>query len=385
MNPFFREKRNCYLPVLILFLLITGLIPVFADDYGRPVGAGSINELEKDALNQQPSQRPDQLSQKPDQPTQQPDQLSQKQDKPTQQPDQLGKPGHKPDQFGKPGQQPDQLGKPGQKPDHLNKPNSPDKVSRAGDIKLQIVNDTDFALFVRASILDASERVNLAKAQSISLSAHAQESVILTPMNAGKVSLAPMSSKAEISQDSKILLTINKGKETRRLVLGYAKSAGVIVLGKDLFPQTHESSHRPKSPFPDDALEKSEKGDKGKSLEHQSTASIKAQTIYVINQTENSVSYNALLKPANFEPLQGELKPGTNVLKFPAKKASGSLSQGKLNLILQMKYNSPGSPMVALNKDAFDLDSQPTVIVTKTVMGEPAGKPLPPKGSKKLK
>ncbi|EKD81253.1 MAG: hypothetical protein ACD_39C01889G0004 [uncultured bacterium] len=244
---------------------------------------------------------------------------------------------------------------------------------KAGDIALQIKNDTNFALMVRASIVDSSERVNLTKAKSINLAAQAQESVALSPMNAGKVSLTPGSTKTDISRDSKILLTVNKGKETRRLVLGYAKSAGMIVLSKDLFPQAQDPSNRSKLPTPPQELEKHPK---------KPVSSSKAQTVYIINQTGNSVTYNALLKPGNFDPTQGELKPGTNVLKFSAKKESRSLSKEKLNLILQMKYNIPGSPTVTFKKEAFDLDSQPTVTLTRTIMGEPIGQG---QASKKLK
>ncbi|PKL43089.1 MAG: hypothetical protein CVV41_11845 [Candidatus Riflebacteria bacterium HGW-Riflebacteria-1] len=505
MNPFFREKRTFCLSVVVLFLVFTGLLPVFSDDYGRPVVSGSLQELENDELNKptqkpnQPTHQPDQLGkpgdkpdplgkpgkkpdqlgkpgEKPDQlgkPGKKPDQLGKPGDKPDQlgkpgnkpdqlgkpgdKPDQLGKPGKKPDQLGKPGDKPDQLGKPGKKPDQLgkpgdkldplgkpgkkpdqlgkpgdkadplgkpgkkpdqlgkpgdkldplgkpgdkpdqlgkpgdkpdqlgkpgdkpdqlgkpgNKPKSPTENLKAGDIALQIKNDTAFALMVRASVVDSSERVNLTKAKSVNLAAQSQESVTLSPVNAGKISLTPSSAKTDISRDSKILLTVNKGKETRRLVLGYAKSAGMIVLSKDLFPQTHDPSNRSKMPTQSEESEK---------LQQKPTSSVKAQTVYVINQTGSSVNYNALLKPSNFDPIQGELKPGTNVLKFSAKKASSSLSKEKLNLILQMNYNIPGSPTVTFKKEAFDLDSQPTITLTRTIMGEPIGQG---QASKKLK
>ncbi|NCB39209.1 MAG: hypothetical protein EOM80_10595 [Erysipelotrichia bacterium] len=370
--------------VLLLFLLITGLLPVFADDYGQSLAQGSLEEIEKSELNK-PEQKPDQLNKpahkpdKLDKPGQKPDQLNKpghkpdELNKPAHKPDKLNKPGHKPDELNKPAHKPDKLDKPGQKPDQLNKPESRADKPKAGDISLQISNETDSALFVRASIVDASERVNLAKAKSVSLAAHTRESVVLTPMNAGKVSLAPMNSKAEVSNDSKILLTINRGKETRRLVIGYAKSAGIIALSKDLFPQAHEKSPRSKLPAPSEEVEKHQQ---------KPTSSTKGQIVYVINQTGASVNYNALLKPANFDPLQGELKPGTNVLKFSAKKTSHSLSKGQISLILQMKYDFPGSPTVTFKKEAFDLDSHPTVVLTRATMGEPTGQIMTPKKPK---
>ncbi len=382
MNPFFREKRNCCLFLFVLFLVIAGLLPVFADDYGQSLAQGSLHKIEKNDLDQ-PAHKPGQPTNKPNKPTNQPnhqsDQLNQQGHQSDQleqqghQSDQLDKPGHKPDQLNKPGHKPDQLDKPGHKHDQLNKPDSHAEKPKAGDITLQISNETDFALFVRAAIVDASERVNLAKAKSISLSPHSRESVVLTPMNAGKISLKPKNSKTEIPRDSKILLTINKGKETRRLVIGYAKSAGIIALSKDLFPQTNEQKPRPKLP--------TQSEETGKQQQEQ-VSSTRAQTVYVINQTGNSVSYNALLKPANFDPLQGELKPGTNVLKFSAKKASHSLSKGQISLILQMKYEFPGSPTVTFKKEAFDLDSQPTVVLSRAIMGEPTGQILTPKKPK---
>jgi len=78
-----------------------------------------------------------------------------------------------------------------------------------------------------------------------------------------------------------------------------------------------------------------------------------------------------LLKPSGFDSVQGELKPGANVLKFPAKKAGRSLSKEPASLIIQMKYDLPGSPTVSFKKEAFDLDSHPTVTITRTIMGEP--------------
>ncbi|HAE37628.1 MAG TPA: hypothetical protein DCG57_03185 [Candidatus Riflebacteria bacterium] len=360
--------------VLVLFLVFTGILPVFSDDYGRPVVSGSLQELENDELNK-PTQKPNQPTYKPDQlskPGDKPDQLG----KPGKKPDQLGKPGDKLDPLGKPGDKPDQLGKPGDKPDQLGKPGQPKPPAehmKDGDIALQIKNDTNFALMVRASIVDSSERVNLTKAKSINLAAQSQESVALSPMNAGKVSLAPSGTKTDISRDSKVLLTVNKGKETRRLVFGYAKSSGMIVLNNDLFPQTHEQSDQAKLPRQSEESEKPQQ---------KPTSSNKAQTVYVINQTGTALTYHALLKPANFDPIQGELKPGTNVLKFSAKKASHSLSKEQLSLILQMKYDFPGSPTVTFKKEAIDLDSQPTVTLTRAIMGEPISQG---KASKKLK
>ena len=52
MNPIFRRKRNRYLYALALFVFVTGLLLVFADNSGQPVGPGSLPGLEKDDLNQ---------------------------------------------------------------------------------------------------------------------------------------------------------------------------------------------------------------------------------------------------------------------------------------------------------------------------------------------
>ncbi len=370
MNPFLKEKRVLFCSVLVLFLFLffSGLSPIFAA--GRPIGQrpdnpGNIGQRPDDPGNI--GQRPDNpgnIGQKPGRPGD-PNQKPHKPDNLNQKPDKLGdlnqKP-HKPDNLN---QKPDKLGDLGHKPhkpDQLDHKKPDVEKLRAGDIGLQIANDTDFALTVRVSAVDASERVNLAKAKSITLAPHARESVVLTPMSAGKVSLSPMNAKHEVEKDSKILLTINRGKETRRLVVDYAKSAGMIVLGKDLFQQGHETAHR------DDLQSDSEDPEEP---QKNPDASNKGQIVYVINQTGIPLNYNALLKPAGFDSVQGELKPGANVLKFPAKKVAQAFSKEPVSLILQMKYDLPGSPAVNFKKEALDLDSHPTVTITRTIMGEP--------------
>lgn len=386
MNPFLKEKRNCCFSVLVLliFLFFSCLSPVFAA--GRPIGHGSGQELETDDLNQ-PLHNQDQLNQKLHKPDQQGN-LGKKPDSTGnlgKKPDDPGNLGKKPDSPGNLGKKPDDPGNLGKKPDNLGKkpdnsgnlgkkPDKPDPLNhkkpdaeklKAGDIALQITNDTDFALIVRASVVDASERVNLAKAKSVTLAPHARESIVLTLISAGKVSLSPMNSKHDVEKDSKILLTINRGKETRRMVVDYTKSAGMIVLGKDLFAQDRESPHQRKLPS------ESEETDEIGKLHKKPDASSKGQIIYVINQTGIPLNYNALLKPSGFDSIQGELKPGANVLKFPAKKAVHSLSKEPASLILQMKYDLPGSPAVSFKKEALDLDAHPTVTITRTIMGEP--------------
>ncbi|PKL44494.1 MAG: hypothetical protein CVV42_19450, partial [Candidatus Riflebacteria bacterium HGW-Riflebacteria-2] len=272
----------------------------------------------------------------------------------------LNQKGKKGQELGKKDQELNQKGKKGQE---LGKKGQELKL-KAGDIALQIANETDFALSVRASLVDASERVNLTKAKSANLAAHSREMVALSPMNAGKVSVAPASAKTEVSKDSKILLTINRGKESRRLVLGYAKSAGTIVLGKDLFPDSQEKQKRPKPP--------TSHNEELENKQQKPVSSSNAQTVYVINQTGTPLTFNAILKPTSFDPLQGELKPGTNALKFSSKKATRTISKEKIGLTIQMKYNLPGSPTVTFKKEALDLASNPTVAITKTIMGEPA-------------
>jgi len=266
--------------------------------------------------------------------------------------------GKKDQELGQKGKMGQELGKNDQKPDQQ----SQEQKLKPGDIGLQIANETDFALSVRASLVDASERVNLTKAKSVSLAAHSRGMIALSPMNAGKVSLAPVSAQSEVSKDSKILLTVNRGKETRRLVVGYANSAGTIVLGKDLFPDAQEQQH-PKEP--------QSKNEEIENKQQKEVSSSNAQTIYIINQTGIPLTYDAILKPTSFDPLQGELKPGANALRFSSKKALRPISKEKIGLTIQMKYNLPGSPAVTFKKEALDLESNPTVVINKAIMGEP--------------
>ena len=365
MNPFLRGKSSICLTLCLMFLFITGLCPVFSDDQAQLSGQNSAQSLN---LNKQ---LPD-----PNKPIPNPNQQLPDPNKPLPNPNQqLPKPNQP---LPKPNQQLPDPNKPLPNPNQqLPKPNQPTQLPdkpKAGDMSLQITNDTDFTLSVRASIVDSSERINLTKAKSINLAAHTRGSVVLTPLNTGKVSLSPASTKKDISPDSKILLTVTRGKETRRLVMSYAKSGGAIVLGKDMFSQTHEQSTDKKPTDQSDEQEQqSQKPD----------SAGKAQIIYVINQTGVPVSYNAILKPANFEQIQGELKPGTNALKFPAKKASRPLSKEKVSLILQVKYSVPGSPTITHKKEALDLESNPTIVLTKTIMGEPVDKSSTKKKLKK--
>lgn len=341
----------------MLFLFIAGLLPAVADDYTGPAGQIPQQDIENDELNQPPDHKP-----------QVPDQMGQKGQELGKKDQELNQKGPKGQEIGQKGKMGQELGKKDQKPDQQ----SQEQKLKAGDIGLQIANETDFALSVRASLVDASERVNLTKAKSVSLAAHSRGMIALSPMNAGKVSLAPVSAQSEVSKDSKILLTINRGKETRRLVVGYANSAGTIVLGKDLFPDAQEQQH-PKEP--------QSKNEEIENKQQKEVSSSNAQTVYIINQTGIPLTYDAILKPTSFDPLQGELKPGANALKFSSKKALRPISKEKIGLTIQMKYNLPGSPAVTLKKEALDLESNPTVVINKAIMGEPIDQAEPMKKS----
>lgn len=189
MNPF-REKSLCT-ALFMLFLFIAGLLPAVADDYTGPAGQIPQQDIENDELNQPPDHKP-----------QVPDQMGQKGQELGKKGKELGQQGKKGQELGKKDQELNQKGKKGQelgkkgqelgqkdkKGQELNQkekkpvPQSQEQQLKAGDIALQIANETDFALSVRASLVDASERVNLTKAKSANVAAHSREMVALSPI-----------------------------------------------------------------------------------------------------------------------------------------------------------------------------------------------------------